>query len=107
MYKGFNGGFGGGNIGMLMKQAQKVQEDMQRAKAELDQTVFKASVSGGLVEVEMTGDRNLKAIKIKREGVDPDDVEMLEDLVMAGVNDALKQISDKEKELMPALPMGM
>lgn len=99
------GGFGGGaNLNQLMRQAQKMQEDMARAKEELDNTLFTSSVGGGMVEVGMTGDRKLKSIKIKREVVDPDDVEMLEDLVISAVNDVLGQISRKEKEAMPSIP---
>ena len=99
------GGFGGGaNLNQLMRQAQKMQEDMAKAKAELDSTEFVSSVGGGMVEVKMTGDRNLKSISIKKEVVDPDDVEMLEDLIISAVNDALEQISRKEKEAMPSIP---
>ncbi len=103
---GYNnfGGFGGANIQNLMRQAQKMQEDMAKARQELDETEFTSSVGGGMVEVKMMGDRTLKSISIKPEVVSPDDVEMLEDLVVSAVNDALGQISRKEKEVMPNMP---
>ena len=102
-YGGF-GGFGGGNIQQLMRQAQKMQEDMSRAKQELEESEFSSSVGGGMVEVVMKGDKTMKSIKIKEEVVDPDDVEMLEDLVVSAVNDCLGQIARKEKEMMPSIP---
>lgn len=103
VYGGF-GGFGGGNIQQLMRQAQKMQEDMSRAKQELEESEFSSSVGGGMVEVVMKGDKTMKSIKIKEEVVDPDDVEMLEDLVVSAVNDCLGQIARKEKEMMPSIP---
>ena len=101
---GFNGGFGGGNMQALMRQAQKMQEDMQRAKEELDNTEFTSSVGGGMVEIKMLGDKSLKIVKIKPEVVDPDDVEMLEDLIVSAVNDCMGQINRAEKERMPSVP---
>lgn len=98
------GGFGGANINQLMRQAQKMQEDMERAKKELEESEFTSSVGGGMVEVKMMGDRTLKSISIKKEVVDPDDVEMLEDLVVSAVNDALGQIARKEKDTLPSVP---
>ena len=103
VYGGF-GGFGGGNIQQLMRQARKMQEDMSRAKQELEESEFSSSVGGGMVEVVMKGDKTMKSIKIKEEVVDPDDVEMLEDLVVSAVNDCLGQIARKEKEMMPSIP---
>lgn len=98
------GGFGGNNMQNLMRQAQRMQEEMSRKKAELDSTEFRASVGGGMVEVVMTGDKKVKSIKIKPEVVDPDDVEMLEDLVMSGVNDVVSQIDKAERDSMPQMP---
>lgn len=105
-YKGgFGGGFGGGfNMQNLMKQAQKLQDDMQKAKEELVSTEFTAKAGGGMVEVVMTGDKKIKDINIKKEIVDPDDVEMLQDLIIAAVNDAVSQIEKLEKENTPAIP---
>lgn len=102
-YGGF-GGFGGGNLQQLMRQAQKMQEDMTKAKRELEESEFSSSVGGGMVVVVMKGDRTMQSIKIKPEVVDPDDVEMLEDLVLSAVNDCLGQISRKEKDVLPSIP---
>lgn len=101
------GGFGGANMQGLLRQAQKMQEDLQRAKKELEETEFTSSVGGGMVEVKMMGNKTLKSISIKPEVVDPDDIEMLEDLVVSAVNDALGQIARKEQDSMPQMPGGM
>ncbi len=103
---GYNnfGGFGGANIGNLMRQAQKMQEEMAKAKKELEESEFTSSVGGGMVEVKMMGDKTLKSITIKPEVVDPEDVEMLEDLVVSAVNDVLGQIKRKEQDAMPNMP---
>ena len=103
---GFGGGFGGANLNALMRQAQKMQEDMQKQKEELEQTEFKSSVGGGQVELVMLGTREIKSIKINPEIVDPDDVEMLEDLVKAAFSDCLSQIAKVESDNMPNIPMG-
>ena len=104
---GFGGGFGGANLQNLMRQAQKMQEDMQKSKKEIEESEFTASVGGGMVTVVIGGNRRLKNIDIKPQIVDPDDIEMLQDLIVAGVNDALAQIEKMESEKMPQLPMGM
>ncbi len=104
MAYGFGGGFGGGNMQALMRQAQKMQEDMQRTRAEIDATEFTATSGGGMVTVVMLGNKTLKSVKIKQEVVDPDDVEMLEDLITSAFNDALSQIAKTEKEKMPNIP---
>ncbi len=98
------GGFGGGNIQNLMRQAQKMQEDMQRKRAELDAREFSASVGGGMVEIVMTGDKKVKALHIKKEVVDPEDVEMLEDLVISAFSDVLGQVERAEREALPQMP---
>lgn len=98
------GGFGGGNIQNLMRQAQKMQEDMQRKRAELDSREFSATVGGGMVEIIMTGDKKVKSLNIKKEVVDPDDVEMLEDLIISAFGDVMGQIERAEKESMPQIP---
>jgi DNA-binding YbaB/EbfC family protein len=103
-FKGGFGGFGGANFQQLMKQAQKLQEDIQKAKEELLLTEFTAKSGGGMVEVAMTGDKRIKSIKVKPEIVDPDDVEMLEDLIIAAVNDAISQVEKVEKENTPSIP---
>lgn len=98
------GGFGGANLNQLMRQAQKMQEEMAKAKKILEESEFTSSVGGGMVEAKMMGNKTLKSITIKPEVVDPDDVEMLEDLIVSAVNDCLGQISRKEQESMPNVP---
>ena len=101
---GFRGGFGGGNLQQLMKQAQKMQQDMERAKEEIANTEFVGSAGGGMVEVKMTGQRKVISVSIKQEVIDPDDKEMLEDLVLASVNEALEKITKMENEKLPNVP---
>jgi len=102
----FNG-FGGGNMQQLLKQAQKMQEQIQKDKEQLDNSVINASSGGGMVEVKMTGKHEVVAIKIKPEVVDPQDIDMLEDLIIAAINDANKQIEDLAQKLMPNIPGGL
>ncbi len=100
------GGFGGGNnMQALMRQAQKMQEDMKRIREEIDGSEYTSSVGGGMVEVTLYGNRTVKGVKIKPEVVDPDDVEMLEDLVASAVGDALSKIATDEKNKLPNLGM--
>ncbi len=110
MYKGF-GGMGGGNMQNLMRQAQKMQEEMikkqKEAEEKLESTVLSASSGGGMVTCEITGSKKITAIKIKPEAVDPDDVEMLEDMILACVNEAINKADELEKELKPNLLGGM
>ena len=103
-YNGFGGGFGGANIQNHMRQAQKMQAQMESAKAELEKKEFKASVGGGMVEIIMMGNKQVKSISIKPEVIDPDDVEMLQDLIISAFNDAINQINKAEKESMPQIP---
>lgn len=109
MYKGMN--FGGMNMQSLMKQAQKMQADMQaqaeKAEEELNNAVLTGTSGGGMVEVTCTGKKEITGVKIKPEIVDPDDIEMLEDLVMTATNEALKKATDLEKSVKPELPGGM
>lgn len=98
------GGFGGGNMQQLMKQAQAMQRKLQEAQQELADSEVTGSAAGGMVEVTLTGDKTPVSVSIKPEAVDPDDVEMLEDMVLAALNDAMKQADDLSKELLG--PMG-
>ena len=99
----FGGGFGGGmNMQAMMKQAQKLQQDMLKAKEELAELEVTGSAGGGLVEVTMTCDMNVSAVKIKPEAVDPDDIEMLEDLVVAAFNDAQNKAKVESDKRMGA-----
>lgn len=105
MFKGgFGGGFGGQNLQNLMKQAQKMQEDMEKAKQEIKQTEVTGVSGGGMVSVVMAGDKKVKSVSLKPEVVDADDVEMLEDLILAAFNHALEQIEKLEAEKLPSIP---
>lgn len=90
------GGFGGMNINQLMKEAKKMQADMEKSQEELMVKEFDASAGGGAIEVKVTGDKLIKEIKIKPEVVDPDDVEMLQDLILTCVNEALKKVDSAQ-----------
>ncbi len=103
---GYNfGGFGGGNMQQLMRQAQKMQEEMRRIREEIDSTEYTSTVGGGMVEITILGNRTVKGVKIKKEVVDPDDVEMLEDLIVSATNDCLKKIADDERAKLPNMGM--
>lgn len=106
MAKFNGGGFGGGNMGNLMRQAQMMQQKMQEAQEELANTEVIGAASG-MVEVSMQGDRTLNSITIKPEAVDPSDVEMLEDLIVAAFNDALKKVEELSQELLGPLAGGV
>ena len=107
-FPGGLGGFGGGmNINQLMKEAKKMQSDMEKSQEELTQKEFDCSVGGGAVEVVVTGDKKIKTIKIKQEVVDPDDVEMLEDLVLSAINEALKKADEETSSKMGKLTGGL
>lgn len=85
----------------LMKQAQQMQEQLKKAQDELKESEFIGSAGGGMVNVTVSGAKEVLAVSIKPEAVDPDDIEMIEDLITAAVNDALNKVSEKERELMP------
>ena len=91
------GGFPGGmNIGNLMKEAKKMQADMEQSQAELAAKEFSATAGGGAIKVTVSGEKQLKNIEIQKDVVDPDDVEMLQDLILTCVNDAMKQVDDEQ-----------
>ena len=94
------GGFGGMNINQLMKEAKKMQADMEKSQAELATKEFDASAGGGAVTVKVSGEKLLKEIKIKPEVVDPDDVEMIEDLILTCVNEALRKVDSAQAASM-------
>ena len=95
-------GFGGGiNMQALMKQAQQMQEQLKKAQEELKASEFVGSAGGGMVKVTVSGAKEVLAVSINPQAIDPDDIEMLEDLVTAAVNDALNKAAEKERELMP------
>ena len=95
-FGGFPGGMG--NMQNLMKQAQKMQKDIERKQEEAANTEFEVSVGGGAVTVRATGAKEIKDIKIKKEVVDKEDVEMLQDLILTAVNEALNKADDMMKE---------
>ena len=96
----FNGFGGGGNMAQLMRQAQKMQQDMLAAQEELKNTEFTAQAGGGMVEIVMTGEKQLVSLSIKPEAVDPDDVEMLEDLIVAAFQECTNLIDKETQEVM-------
>lgn len=96
------GGFGGGNMQAMMRQAQKMQQDALKAQEELNNTVFEGTASGEMVKVEITGDFEMQSVKINPAVVDADDVEMLEDLIVAAYNDAKAKADNAKAQKMGA-----
>ena len=105
---GFPGGMGmPGNMNNLMKQAQRMQRQMEEGQKELESKEFTAKAGGGAVEVTVTGKKELSKVKISPEAVDPDDVEMLEDMIVAAVNEAMKQAEEASGALMNKMTGGL
>jgi len=105
---GFPGGFPGmGNMNQLMKQAKKLQEQMAKLQEELEQKTVEASAGGGVVTVVANGKKEIVEVKIAPEAVDPDDVEMLQDLILAAVNEALRRAEEMVQEEMGKLTGGL
>ena len=96
-----------GNMAGMMKKMQKLQADMAKMQEELKARTLEASVGGGAVTVTVTGEKQIKSIKIAPSAVDPDDIEMLEDLVAAAVNEALKRVDDMMAQEMGKLTGGL
>ncbi|MBU5486513.1 YbaB/EbfC family nucleoid-associated protein [Clostridium sp. MSJ-11] len=107
MAKGGMPNFGGANINNLMKQAQKFQKQMEEMQGELQNKEFQASVGGGAVIAVANGKKEIIDIKIKPAVVDPDDVEMLEDLILSACNEALKRAEDETANEMKKLTGGL
>lgn len=111
MAKGFNsrgmGGFGGGMNMNMMKQVQKMQQDMMKMQQELETKTYTAAAGGGVVSATVTGKRELKEVVIDPEAVDPEDVEMLQDLVVSAVNEALRQAGDAMEKGMANVTGGL
>lgn len=107
MARGGFPGMGGANMQQLMRQAQKMQQDMQRTQEELQKREFSSTAGGGMVAATVTGARELTAITISPDCVDPDDVEMLQDLVMAAVNGALREAAETTEREMGRITGGM
>ena len=103
------GGFpgGGGNMGAMMKQAQKMQAELARAQGEIKDMTFEATAGGGMVKVVANGDMTVDSIVIDPEAVDPEDVEMLQDMVAAAVNEALRGVSEISSQRLNAATGGL
>ncbi|MBQ7875732.1 MAG: YbaB/EbfC family nucleoid-associated protein [Clostridia bacterium] len=105
---GFPRGMGmGGNMNNMIRQAQKMQEEMMKAQEELGEKTVEASVGGGVVTVVANGKKEIVEIKIKPEAVDPDDVEMLQDLIVSAVNEAMRKADDMAASSMSKITGGM
>ena len=96
-----------GNMNNLMKQAQKMQKQMEEATKELEEKEVTAAAGGGAVEVTISGKKEVTKVKLAEEVVDPDDIEMLEDLIMAATNEALRQIEEASQQTMSKITGGL
>ena len=106
--KGNKGGMGmPGNMNNLMKQAQKMQRQMEEGQKELEAKEFTAKAGGGAVEVTVTGKKEVTKVQLSEEVVDPDDIEMLQDLVMAATNEALRMAEEANNELVGKMTGGL
>ena len=104
---GFHGGYGGGGNQMaMMKQAQKMQQELLKMQQEIEASKFEFTAGGGAVKATVLGNRQLESIEIQPDVVDAEDVEMLQDLIVAAVNGALKMIDDKSSQAMSKLGGG-
>ena len=92
------GGVGGMNLNQLMKEAKKMQADMEKSQEELGEKEFTASAGGEAIVVKVSGKKEIKELKIKKDVVDPEDVEMLEDLITTCINNALKQVDEAQAQ---------
>ena len=104
---GFPGGGMPGNMNNLMKQAQRMQRQMEESQKELETKEFVAKAGGGAVEVTVTGKKEITKVKLSEEVVDPDDIEMLEYLVMAAANEALRMADEASAEVMSKMTGGL
>ena len=103
---GFPGGMPG-NMNNLMKQAQRMQRQMEEAQKEFETKEFKAAAGGGAVEVTVSGKKEVVSVKLAEEVVDPDDIEMLQDLIMAATNEALRQMEEASASNKSSLAGGL
>lgn len=104
---GFPGGGMPGNMANLMKQAQRMQRQMEEGQKELETKEFTAAAGGGAVEVTVNGKKELLKVKLSEEVVDPEDIEMLQDLIVAAVNEAMRQADEASSELMGKMTGGL
>ena len=103
---GFPGGMPG-NMNNLMKQAQKMQKQMEDKQKEMEEASYEATAGGGAVTVTISGKKEVTSIKLKEEVVDPDDVEMLEDLIVAAMNEALRKLEEASSSAMNSIANGL
>lgn len=101
------GGFGGANLNQLMKQAQKMQADMAKAQEELKDLVVEGTAGGGMVTVKVNGSHFIDSLTINPEAVDPEDVDMLQDMIIAAVNDAMNKLEDASSSKMSGITGGL
>jgi len=104
---GFPGGFGGGNMNNLMKQAQAMQKQMEQMQKDMEVTEFETTSGGGAVSIRINGKKEIISLNIKPEVVDPEDVEMLEDLVLTAVNEAIRKVEEETSSKMGKMTGGM
>ena len=107
MAKGGFGGMGGMNMQSLMKQAQKMQKKMEEAQEALAEKTVETTSGGGAVKIVITGKKVIKSIKIDPEVIDPDDIEMLEDLILSSVNEAIRQADEMANSEMSKITGGV
>lgn len=98
---------GGGNMNSMIKQAQKMQDEITALQSDIEQREFSATSGGGVVEVTVTGAKNIKSLTIKPEAVDPSDVEMLQDLVVSAINEAMNEVEKVTEEEMNKITGGV
>ena len=105
---GFHGGMMGGGMNMnMMKQAQKMQQDLLKMQQEMESKTYTATAGGGMVTAEVTGKHELKSLVIEPDAVDPEDVEMLQDMVIAAVNEAMRKADSSMSEGMAKVTGGL
>lgn len=104
---GFPGGSMPGNMNNLMKQAQKMQKQMEEKTKEIESKEWEASAGGGAVTVKVSGKKEITSVELSKEVVDPDDIEMLQDLIMAAVNEAFRKMEDESQNVMSQITGGL
>ena len=101
------GAGGAGNMNQMMAKMQKMQEEMTRAQAELEEKVYRVSAGGGNIEVEINGKKEVTAVLLKPEVVDPDDIEFLQDLIREGVNEDIRACTADAEQTISAITGGL
>ncbi|MBE7064703.1 MAG: YbaB/EbfC family nucleoid-associated protein [Ruminococcaceae bacterium] len=116
MAKGMRGGFGrphggsgmgGNNMQQMLRQAQQMQANMEREQAEIAEMTFEATAGGGAVKVVLKGDKTVDSVELSPDVVDPDDIEMLQDLIVAALNEGMKQVDECTEERMGKYTAGL